>query len=151
MSRCVQTFHWYFIFAKKDMGIRSDADNYIDGSYNISAILKQIYPLKKIFQNYHHHVSCPTKVSRVLDHYTQTSMVGTNPSPSPLQTIALLLQPTYKQQLKREPPTQRIVRHLTEEADSMLQDYFFTDWNTLHCQMYVDTCLSNISFQNHGN
>ena len=132
MSRCVKTFHWYFIFAKKDMGIGSDADNYIDGSYNISAILKQIYPPKsKIITIMY---PAPQKDPERLTMYTQTSMVGTNPSPSPLQTIALLLQPTYKQQLKREPPTQRIVRHLTEEADSMLQDNFEI-WNTLHDQM----------------
>ena len=36
----------YIYLSKNIWGIGNDADNYIDGSYNLYAILKLIYPLK---------------------------------------------------------------------------------------------------------
>ena len=42
-------FTLYIYLQKNIWGIGSDADNYIDGSYNLSAILKPIYPLKNVF------------------------------------------------------------------------------------------------------
>jgi hypothetical protein len=37
---------YIYIYKKIYMGIGNDADNYIDGNYNLSAILKLIYHLK---------------------------------------------------------------------------------------------------------
>jgi hypothetical protein len=38
----------YIYLQKIYLGIGNDADNDIDGSYNLSAILKRIYAIKKI-------------------------------------------------------------------------------------------------------
>ena len=41
-----------YIYAKNIWGIGNDADNYIDGSYILLAIVKLIYPLKKKRERY---------------------------------------------------------------------------------------------------
>jgi hypothetical protein len=42
---------YIYIYPKNICGIGNYADNYIDGSYNLSAILKLIYPLKIYIKN----------------------------------------------------------------------------------------------------
>ena len=76
--------------------------------------------------------------------YMKTSVMLIKPSPFPTSANQITSLCSYslttKQQLKRETPTQRIVRRWTE-ADSMLQDCFEnTDWN-----MFKDTSTQDSS------
>ena len=83
--------------------------------------------------------------------------VQSHPPPHFVQSdhVSLFLLPANKQQLKRKPPTQRIVRHWTEEADSMLQDCFEnTDWNMFKDSSTQDSSINieeyTLSVQNIG-
>jgi hypothetical protein len=87
-------------------------------------LLREI--LNKLIRKHHQHVSCPTRGNNVLDHvYTNIcDMYKTIPRTHfcQLDCVSLSQLPAYKQHLKREPPTPRIVRRWTEGADLMLQD-----------------------------
>ena len=94
MSRCVQTFGTVCI-QKIYMG---DADNFIDGSHNLSALLKLICPLKKYIKKIERRekVNVPIWLYDFMDFYmklrfTCRGHVTTNSSSGDIDLCLLLV------------------------------------------------------------
>eukprot|EP00061_Rhincodon_typus_P014661 g41831.t1 len=89
--------------------------------------------LKRVLAKHHQHISCPTKGPNILDHCYTTIKDAYRSIPCPhfekSDHNAVSLLPAYKQKLKREDPSQKVVQCWSDAAEELLRDCLESvDW-----------------------
>ncbi len=89
---------------------------------------------RTIAPKYFQHITINTRGDRVLDHCYSPFRDAYKPLPHPpfgkSDHSSLLLQPAYRQKLKREAPALRTIQCWSDKSDAILQDCFdHVDWD----------------------
>ncbi|XP_049336921.1 uncharacterized protein LOC125802521 [Astyanax mexicanus] len=119
----------------KQMTARPEAALIVAGDFNRTNF-KTFCPA--LFQ----HITCFTRKTQTLDHCYSNIRGAYKALPRPpfgkSDHSSILLLPTYRQRLKREPPTTKEVRRWSDQSEAMLQDCFdHVDW-----EMFRDSSSS---------
>ncbi len=111
--------------------------------------------LKKVLQNFHQHISCPTRGLNTLDHcYTPLKngyKAHSLPAFGKSDHAAIFLTPEYKQRIAHEPPVEREVTRWSSQSEAMLQASLDdVDWDMFQASSsdvseFTDVALSFVN------
>ncbi len=125
-----------------------DAASIIAGDFNKAN-------LRMVMQNFHQHVSCPTRGPNTLDHcYTQFKnayKARSLPALGKSDHAAIFLTPEYKQRIVQESPGEREVTRWSSHSEAMLQASLDdVDWDMFRASSadvseFTDVALSFVN------